>query len=450
MVREARGERAKNKNLIRDVRRDPGLADDVKELLCADLRRVAEIPREILGPSSSRQRYRELGHYTDALVPFLFGMWSEFQRKAGLAPTLLTRTVQRNISKTSRAQDEANYADEHIKPWDGAYNKLPTSGKPFSLQIGGDFHSRYCNPFAKRVWHDVNRLYSPDGIRYNGDLVDFPSLSTHRQMPGSFPWTAQDEVDWATALMAKDRRDNPKADMKFIIGNHDIRMALAMADKGPMYASFRSNSFAEEFKLDELEVGLVCRANFLNPSARHKKADLAENWECLCDADGVPLWTTVHGFLCGKDAPRKHLDRFMTNGINNHLHDRQMVSGGSYATGVLHWNQAPCMAHPRGVAAEYIPGPVEFAGWSCGFAWVTLFPQTRDVHVEWCQVNEEIATFRDRVWKIRQSREGLHCGDAAPMNYQTYIVAFTATGSLLCLLPARRPPVLRSRSSGPR
>ena len=403
LVSDAKSERAKNKNTIRDLREDPGLANDLKELLCADLKRVSEIPRAILGPSSSRQRYRELGHYSTSLVTFLFGMWAEFQRQAGIFPSLATRQVERNISKTLRAQDIARYADEHVKPWDGAYNKLKVTRKPFTLQIGGDFHSHFCNPFARRVWHDVNKSLQPNGIRYNGDVVDFPQLSTHRQLPGHFPLSLQDEIDWGVGLFAQDRRANPLADMKLLIGNHDNRLITALADHSPVFSSLDSMNFAELFKLDWLEMGLVCRANFLNPSHRHKKVDIAENWETICDPDGVPLWTTVHGFLCGKDSARKHLTRFMTHGINSHLHDRQMVSGGSYATGVKHWHQAPAMAHPRAIAAGYIAGPIEFNGWSCGFAFVTLYPATGDVQVEWAQVNEEIATFRDRVWRINRS-----------------------------------------------
>ena len=93
LVADAKKHRAENKNLIQDIREDAGLASDLKKLLCEDLVRVSEIPREILGPSASRQRYRELGHYSTFLVDFLFGMWAEFQRKAGLAPTLATRAL---------------------------------------------------------------------------------------------------------------------------------------------------------------------------------------------------------------------------------------------------------------------------------------------------------------------------------------------------------------------
>lgn len=403
LMEQAREQRHLNKALLHDVRKDPALADGVKERLIADLQRVAAIPRELLGPSSSRDRYRQMGHYSTSLVDFVFGLWAEFQRQAGLQPTLATKTVLRNVSKTTRAQDLANYADQCVRPWHGAYSKLKIGKKPVTMQVGSDFHSHFCNPFALRVWNDINRDYKPNAVRINGDLVDFPSLSTHRQFPGHFPMTVQDEIDWAVDKVLKPaRKNNPKADIKFLIGNHDVRLATAMADKGPMFASLRSNSFAEQFQLDKHEVGLVCRSNFLHLTARQRAQDVAQNWETLYGPDGNPLWTTVHGWLCGKDSARKHVARFMTNGTNGHLHDRQRVSAGSYATGVVDWFQTSCMAHPEAIAAGYIHGPIEFNGWTCGFLFVTIYPDTGHVAGEFVEVGAEIATFRGRVWKIRQ------------------------------------------------
>jgi hypothetical protein len=404
ILTEAQDKRAENRQLFRDLREDPTLAEDIMHLLKKDLVRVSEIPREILGPSSSRARYRQLGHYSTTLVDFCFGTWAEFQRKAGLAETLATRTVKRNISKTSRAQDLARYADKHVLPWGEAYRKLRIGKEPITMVIGSDFHSHFCNPFALRVWHEVVKDLQPDAVRINGDLVDFPQLSKHRQFPGHFPMTVQDEINWAVEKVLRPTRKHagPKCDIRFLIGNHDVRLVTALADKGPMFSSLDSLGFAELFKLDELEIGLVCRSNFLHLSARQRQVDIAQNWETLVGPNGEMLWTTVHGFLTGKDAPRKHMARFMTNGTNGHLHDRQTVSAGSFATGVIDWYQTPCMAHPEAVAAGYIQGPVEFTGWSCGFLVVTIDPATGHVDGEFVKVGKDMATFRGKRWMIRQ------------------------------------------------
>ena len=400
MMSKAADKRNQNKDLIRRVRTDKALADKVRDRLCEDLRRVFEVPRELLGPSASRRRYRELGHYSEEMVTYLIGSWAEFKRQADIEPSLGVKTVERNISKTLRAQQVMEYADAYVKPWDGAYDNLDMSEERVTLAIGSDFHSKYIDPFARRVWMEVIGDEQPDGLRYNGDGPDFPQLSRHRQLPGHFALTVQDEINVWTQFMRESREACPDADAKWILGNHDIRLITAMADSFAIFANVENNRFHELFKLDELETGLIARSSFLNPSGAMRKNDIAQNWETLLDAQGNPFWTTVHGFLCGKNAPEAHLGKFMTFGTNGHLHDERVVSGGSLATGVLRWYQTGCMAWPRAVGAGYIPGPIEATGWGMQFILVHLYPHTRHVHVEPVHIGENIATFRDSYWEI--------------------------------------------------
>jgi hypothetical protein len=408
MMSAAAKNREKNRDLIEKVRLDPALAEKVKALLCADLRAVFEVPRNLLGPSASRRRYRELGSYSEELVTVCIGSWEEFKRQAGIEPSLATKSIERKISATLRAQQVMKYAEQFVKPWDGAYDTLDMSKRHLVLSIGSDFHSKWICPFGRRVWLAVNQIVKPDGVRFNGDGPDFPALSRHRQLPGAFTLTVQQEADVWTAFMRDTRKVvGPKADLKWILGNHDVRWIYAMADNSPVYASVRSNRFHEQFHLDELKVGLVARSTFLNPSGDMRANDIAQNWETLLDARGRPFWTTVHGFLCGKDAPTAHMRKFGTFGTNGHMHDERIVSGGSLATGVTRWFQTGCMAWPRAVAAGYIPGPVEATGWGMQFIVVHLYPHTRHVQVESCCIGEETATFRDHVWHITPEEQAL-------------------------------------------
>lgn len=399
LMSKAADVREKNQHLIQEVRKNHALADTVRAKLCEDLRRVFAIPRNLLGPSASRRRYREMGHYSEELVTFLIGTWEEFKRQAQIEPSLGVKTVERNISKTLRAQQVMEYADRYVKPWDGAYDRLDMSQQMVTLMIGSDFHSKYMDPFARRVWREVLEMIQPDAVRYNGDGPDFPSLSRHRQLPGHFALSLQDEINIWRGVLAEDREINPEGDHKWILGNHDIRLITAMADSFPVFSSLESNRFHEQFRLDDSEVGLVARPTFLNPSAAMRKNDIAQNWETLPDAHGRPFWTTVHGFLTGKDAPSKHMARFMTFGTNGHLHDPKSSCGGSLATGALRWWQTGCMAYPPGVAAGYIPGPVEATGWAESFIVVRLFPWHRHVQVEEVSISE-VAHFGGYFWEI--------------------------------------------------
>jgi hypothetical protein len=404
LMAKAESARAANKGLLAQLRQDKSLTKEVQATLCADLRRVLEIPRDLLGPSASRRRYREMGHYSDSLVDYLFGTWEQFKRAAKIEPSLHTKKVGRRIAATLRATDEAEYADRNIKPWDGAFQDYtPCKDGWLTMVVGSDFHVPLLDPFARRVWLEVLEEVQPNLVRFNGDLVDFPTISRHRQMPGAFVMDLQGEIDGAVDFMRDTRAACPKSSIALILGNHDSRLITYVADEARGLSSLRSLSFAELFQLDTLRVGLVARASFLNPTGQHRKADVAQNWETILDADGRPLWTTVHGYLCGKDAPSKHLARFGTFGTNGHLHNPMAVTGGSLATGPLRWFQTGCMANPRAVASGYLPGPVQFNGWAITFLVVRMNVHTRHVHVEEVTVGEDHACHGDSYWEVTQS-----------------------------------------------
>lgn len=402
MMAKAETRREANVKLISSVKKDPKLAKRVRALLCKDLQRIYSIPAQ-LGPSSSRDRYRELGHYSPVLVRYLIGTWAEFQRQAGIKESLGSAQVERNISKTLRAQQIAEYADSNVRPWDDAYSNLDMTSEEVVLQVGSDFHSRFCDPFALRVWFDVMEMEQPDGVRYNGDLVDFPSLSRHRQLPGAFAMNLQEECTFAKdELLGRARAILPNADIKVIMGNHDIRMVTAMADSAPMFISMDSLKYAELLGLDEHEVGLVCRSTFLNPNAMMKKNDIAQNWETLPDAYGRPFYTTVHGFLTGIGSAKKHALRFGTNGTNGHMHNPESVTWGCLATGVVEWDQTGVMAYPPAVGAGYLPGPSESYGHVTTFNIVRLFPRARHVQTTQVKIGETMAYYGGFMWEITE------------------------------------------------
>ncbi len=404
MMAEAKSHREKNAHLISAVRDDPSLAESVREELCNDLRKVYNIPRQILGQSASRDRYRQHGSYSEQLVRYLIGTWPEFRRRAGIEERLAVRSIDRNISRTLRAQDVMHYAEEHVRPWDGAYERLDMSNEMVTLMVGADWHSRFIDPFALRVWGEVRDLVEPDGIRYNGDVVDFPKISKHRQLPGHFPLTLKEEADSFTEpVMRADREALPDADLRIIMGNHDARLVYCLADApGALHEMGDYVNYDVLFKLDELEVGLVAKSSFLNPTERMRKNDVAKNWEVLYDANSNPFWTTVHGFLTGTGSAMKHLDRFMTYGTNGHMHNPETCAGGTLATGPVRWFQTGCMAYPHGVGEGYYPGPIESSGWASTFIIARLFPQHRHVSVEEVHVGHSMAYYGGYTWQITE------------------------------------------------
>jgi predicted phosphodiesterase len=357
LLQEAAEERVENEKLLAEARKNPQLAVDLKQRMVADLQRVAQVPRPIIGPSSSRQRYRELGHYNEGLVPFLFGNHQEFQRAAGLHDSRLTTKAKNRAALLHTHQQVAAYAAAELKPFVGAFDKTQGRGS-LRVVMGSDWHSKQANPFARRVFMDYLRWSQPDVIVFNGDVVDFPSVASHRQLPGHFHWNMQAEVDYAEALFAEARAACPDATILWTIGNHEYRLVNYVADKASALASLRTLRFAELFGLEKHEVGLVCRSNFLAPYDKMQKRDVAENWAVLGGC-----YVVTHGTALGKTAAVEQMEQFKMSGTSGHTHRPQVFSGNSLGTGPLSWMSTPMMAGGA-VGRDYVPGP---SHWQMGF-----------------------------------------------------------------------------------
>ena len=360
MLSLAHASREQNRYLIQETKDamltgDEDRAEQLKDLLTADLQRVYCIDKKFLGQTAGRDTYRRHGNYSEQMVKLLFGQWVHFQRKAGLADSLSERTMLRKITQTDRAQDVARYAERFVTPWDGAYQGVDVTQEMVIALTCSDLHSKFCDPFARRVWFEVLDMIQPDIVDINGDLVDYPAISRHRQLPGAFTMGVGKETKWGKAFLAECRSTALDSSITFRLGNHDMRLVYGLADGLAQLADMEELEFNKIFGLDENEIGLCARATFLNPTAHMKRNDIAQNWSTLFGPDGRPLYTWVHGFLAGKNSARDHMTKFMTNGTNGHLHSAWSVPGGSMSTGVLRWDQTGCMAYPRAVAAGYVP-----------------------------------------------------------------------------------------------
>jgi len=388
----------KTKNAI--VEGDVETVDRVKKLLIADLQRVYAIDKDAIGQSSGRDTYRRYGRYSEQIVKLVFGQWVQFQRKAGLADTLHEKTVLRHLTATDRAQDVARYAERFVKPWDGAYQAVDVTQEMLVALTCSDLHSKFCDPFARRVWFEVLGIVQPDITDINGDLCDYPKISRHRQLPGAFTMGIGAETKWGADFLEECRHTAQDSSITFRLGNHDIRMVYALADGLAQLADLEHLEYNRLFRLDENEIGLCARSTFLNPTAHMKRNDVAQNWSTLYGPDGRPLYTWVHGFLHGKNAISATMRKFMTSGTSGHLHAAVSATEGSMATGVLRWDQTGCMAHPRAAAAGYVPGPVEALGWGSSFLLTRIFPKSGHIQTEQIMIGEDMAYYDGYIFEV--------------------------------------------------
>lgn len=369
----------------------PAELKKAKDLLAEDLKRVFNHPlNPFAGSSASRDRYRQLGHHSEALVTALFGNHEEFQRFAGLRDQ---RNTTRSRNKGARLHTEAmiaEFAQRQLSGLAGRFDYAKRLDGWLSGVTVSDIHSHYCDPFAERVFFDCLRITQPDVVVVNGDLVDFPEISTHPHFPGHFGMSLEGEVVWAKRFLSRIRLLLPGATIYFVIGNHEYRIIRYIADTARALHSLDPFDFDKHFGLTESEISLVCRSNFLAPTRKRKASDVQENWMCLRD-----VYYVTHGIRCGPGAATKEMQRYGASGTSGHTHTPAMVFGHT-AKGWTSWMTTPALANVAAVGRDYQHGP---HNWTMGFGTFGISPRGH-VDQSLVIVGESDATFAGRTWKI--------------------------------------------------
>lgn len=381
---EARAKRATNRELREQLRDRPKLQERVRQEMIEDLLRVKDHPENnsIVTPVS-RRCYRDLGHFPEILIQDFFGTHAEFLRAAGLADLRNTAHSQNRSAKLHTEQGIHAYAKENVLRYHGAYQK-PLKRSHVEGLVCSDVHSLHCDPFARHCFMRAVEMVQPDVIVVNGDLVDFPSISSHPKLPGHFHLNLQQEIDWARDFLRDLRERASDATIFYVVGNHEYRLVRYLADTAPALASLRSLSFGELFGLDEFEVTLICRSNFLAPSQAQRKADRAENWVVIADS-----YVATHGTSCTKFAAEKELQRFMLPGTSGHTHRPQVYYHNTLGTGGLSWMSTPMMCH-HSDGRDFVHGP---SAWNMGFGQFSILPSKRLVSQQIVQVHEDVCFF---------------------------------------------------------
>ena len=395
--------RARHRSAQQELHGDPDGQRELRAALIEDLRRVYDhVDNPFRGFAASRKRYQELGHYDETLVHGFFGNHTEFLRAAGLADLRTTTKVRNRAARLHTHQRVAEFAEENVLRFADRFLLAADKRDHLEILIASDLHSHYCDPFALEVFLDVCAMVQPDVVCINGDGVDFPAFSRHRDLPGHFHMTAWDECVWLRELFGRLRSTCPGAQIDFVVGNHEYRLANYLADTAPALASFPSLSFDQIFGLDDYAINLVCRSSFLAPTASARSRDVRENWVVYGDS-----YVATHGTSCAKFAAQVQLERFKMSGTSGHTHRPQLFHDNAFGTGPLSWMSTPMMASPA-VGSDYMPDPTR---WNGGFGHASVYPSRGYVSQELVLVHPGWAAFAGRSWtptdKAIQAREAL-------------------------------------------
>lgn len=117
------------------------------------------------------------------------------------------------------------------------------------VAVASDFHVPYHDMKAVESFINYCREVQPDMIVINGDLVDMYMLSRFAKGEGRNPMS---EIEEARDILAQLRQDT-KADIYYVIGNHEQRLEKTILTKAPELASLIEDVFSI-FKLDDIGV----------------------------------------------------------------------------------------------------------------------------------------------------------------------------------------------------
>lgn len=386
---EARALREANRALREKLRDDPKLQERVRRQLLDDLLRVKDHPENnsIVTPVS-RRCYRDLGHFPEILVQDFFGNHAEFLRAAGLSDLRNTAHSQNRSAKLHSEQAISQFAKENVVRYHGAYQK-PLKRSHVEGLVCSDVHSWHADPFARYSFMRAVEMVQPDVIVVNGDLVDFPSISSHPKLPGHFHLNLQQEIDWARDFLRDLRERASDATIFYVIGNHEARLVRYLADTAPALASLRSLNFNDLFGLQEFEISLVCRQSFLAPSRRARKKDVAENWVVIADC-----YVATHGVATAKLASEREMLRFNMSGTSGHTHRPQVYYHNTLGTGPISWMTTPMLCH-HSDGRDFVTGP---SSWGMGFGQFSILPSKRLVSQQIVTVHEDVCFFAGAVF----------------------------------------------------
>lgn len=210
-----------------------------------------------------------------------------------------------------------------------------------------------------------SRDHKPDIVVLGGDILDLASCSQHGD---GIPPLLMDEIDAGNAFLDRVRAANPKAEIVYLMGNHETRAARFIKANAP--------SLKGAFTLEHL--------------LRFKERGI--KWKPYGDVHFIGKLGFTHGTLTGQQYAAAHLRKYGCSLVLGHMHKFQTYTqgiAGDKCRGV--WGIG-CLCPTTNV--PYIDGP---SSWQQGFA-VAHVAANGAFWVTPVQVNDGIFVYGDKVY----------------------------------------------------
>jgi hypothetical protein len=281
----------------------------------------------------------------------------------------------------------------HIPPFtpSAAKNTLPSNPDGvFQLAvIVGDEQEPYSDPILKDLflqWLTVNK---PARGIHLGDLMDFPTISRHKDNP-EWAATVQECINTGYQTLRSYCEASHSTEWEFLVGNHDERLRTELLLRAERMYGIKPASIDGTEQEDALSIKRLLhldalRVKFIDPKGGYAHAHTKLS----------PLLGVRHGWLTGANAAMSTLDRLGHSVIVGHTHHQRIhyktIYGIDGQPQVLQAVEAGTMCKPEG-GLGYVINP----NWQQGFATATVWTDG--------SFNIELATYSNGVLRWRDQR----------------------------------------------
>ena len=244
--------------------------------------------------------------------------------------------------------------------WKAPKTRKPTPSKPLKAVVISDHHAPYHEKTFHRLFLDYLADEQPDIIDVNGDLLDFSTISRHKERE-SFTSPVNDCLQAGYEILADYRSICPEATIRYKRGNHSERLRAYLMDN----ARALHNITAAGEELPALSLQRLLRLDEL------KVEYIDEEWEQAKTKLSQKL-TVRHGFTTSKNGATAILDRLSGSTVQGHDHRAWMAHRTEHEDGDLRVR----MAMSTGCACE-IPGGLGYSvdpDWANAFGAFEVYP----------------------------------------------------------------------------
>ena len=328
----------------------------------------------------TRRFYRENGSLPEFSIMKYFGSFSEFLKAANLSPTRYEQKLLRETAKHSSLDICREYFHKEVLPYHLKY-EMDHKGDLITIMVCSDLHDKEVDEFALAVFLNECYRIQPDIICLNGDIFDLYEFSRYTKDPRKCDVVGRIKFVH-DRVFAKLREACPKAQIDLIIGNHEYRLLIMLANTNPhlqiLLADLHGMTMAKLLGLDKFRINLQAKLDLGAFSKTDIDLELRKNHKIY-----FKTFAAVH-----KPTAREKLGM---SGTNGHHHKGEYTSFNNELRGACSWVQTPALHYPD---AEYLE---ELPQWNCGFSEVTISKSTLEVDQQlrivkptWAKINGQI------------------------------------------------------------